>query len=154
MKEIQLPIVPGDMELPSALSLLRTHRKAALLVQRDAGYVLYSAGGIASGRGQGSRVLDDLQPDSIPQRVPGGHTPTGIAANVDLPILGGATPGIFRANPRTGRILIQDHVLADIYVAPPKDYYCDSPRHHPFPPPDVAEGDQCPFGDGRIISAK
>jgi hypothetical protein len=133
VKEIQLLIVPADLELTSALSLMRIQRSAALLVEKDAGYALYSAGRVAAGRAKQARTLAEIQPDLTPQ-----------------PIAGAAAA----APPGTGRVLIHDLVLADIFVAAPRDYYCNGPRHHSFPPPDVSEGDECPSGDGFIVSAQ
>lgn len=145
MKEIELPVVSGDLPLTDAQSLLQAHRCAALLVERHFGYALYSAGRIALGRKQHARDLNDLQPDMRPPAVTAlGPSPAGPLGCTSL-----------NPHSQTRRVRLMDGLLADIYVSPPKAYYCDGPRHHPFAPSDVSEGDDCPNGDGhKIICAQ
>jgi hypothetical protein len=159
MKEIELPIVSGDLSLTDAQSLLKERGCAALIVERQYGCALYSAGRIALGRKQHAKDFNDLQPDMRPPAItalgPAVHTLGTTAAIPEASPAGRVTGNSFNTQPQTRRVRLMDGLLADIYVAPPKDYYCDGPRHHPFPPPDVMEGDDCPSGDGhRIICAK
>jgi len=158
MRDVELPLVTDDIDLSAALAACRTNGKSALLVQRQGNYALYSAAAIAVGRKHKMNRLADLVPDALVE-----------GSTDDIPMIREAAPafgegGGYASAPQfepdlteettSRRVGVRDHVLADIYVAPPKDYYCAGPRHHAFPPPSVAEGDDCPIGDGyKIVSA-
>lgn len=162
MKEVDLPLMQISAELSAAINILRTGQRAALVVEQQNKYFVFSAGNIVVGRSEGAKTLRDLKPTVVvsnpaPEKKREGFSV--VTALPDFGSTGGKLVGeylISKLSQTLVHVLIKDDSVAMNYVSGMRDYYCNGPRHHDdFPPPDVVEGDPCPHGDGyTVVSAK
>lgn len=161
MRVVDLPIVAISTELGAAIKMLRKLKRGALLAKQKKAYFLFSAGNIVVGRSKGMKTLAEL-PLSAYEVAGPETTRKRYALVVALPDFGGSASKdapdylLGKVSSGSARLRIRDNAVAVKYVSGPKDYYCDGPWHHDdFPPPDVSEGDDCPYKDGyKIVSSR
>jgi hypothetical protein len=134
MKSIELPVMASSTDLVLAVDKLKRANRGALIAEENGRYHLYTAGSIVVGRAKGKNRLSDLLPE---------HT---LAVGDRLPQV-----VLERVTGSLAGLEISHDDVAQRYVSSPRDYYCDGPRHHEFPPPSVSEGEDCPYLDGYTI---
>lgn len=158
MEEVKLPLVPVSTTLSAAMDALRLAKRGALLATHGDQCFLIGAGHIVVGRSKGIETLSELAKTSI-VTLPKTPKVQQVFESMVRSIRIGRTDEpdylLTEIVGNLGVVAFGDKQLAARYVSPPKDYYCDGPRHHDdFPPPDVSVGDDCPRRDGyKIVSS-
>jgi len=168
MNEVKLPMMAMSTGLDSALTRLRRSKRAGLLSKEEGRYHLFSAASIVVGRARGVKTLSELvdHPKLKPRVVPthvsvpigkarGKLSPPGSrGVKKTAPTRSVETRADFSLRQILGEsalLSIRSASVAARFVASPSDCYCDGPRHHSFPPPEVAVGSACPRCGHTVI---
>ena len=147
MNQVDLPIVELATDLDTALRTLHTIGRSAILCASAGSFLLFTARNIAVSRSRGAALLSDMTSGttiSAPKTLPAD-------TSVTLPNFGKATHVLTSPVLRTAFVAVKN---SKSYVVGPPDYYCDRNSRHEFPPPYVTEGQDCPYGDGKIVSSR